>query len=208
MAERSADLRVLIAVRPVEEGKSRLASSLSDGERTALNQRLFDHVCGVCLSFVPAGRIFLVSRSRALLGQGRAWGMQAVAETGSGLNAALAQGAAAVAGAADGPLLTLATDLPGLTRDDLIAMENALRSAQVVIAPDHTGQGTNALAMARPGLVPFHYGAGSLAAHVAAARRAGLAHALVERPGLARDLDTPEDLAGVRWAPMAGAPPS
>ncbi len=198
-------MRILIAVRPVDEGKSRLAPGLSPDERQALNLRLFDHVCEVSLSFLPADRIFVVSRSQALLGRSQARGMQVVVETGWDLNAALEEGAAAT-GISRGGLMTLATDLPGLTRDDLIAMEDASHRADVVIAPDHMGQGTNALLMVQPGLIPFRYGAGSLAAHISEIQRAGLSHALVERPGLAQDLDTPEDFTGLRWASAEAKP--
>ncbi|WP_324742623.1 2-phospho-L-lactate guanylyltransferase [Tsuneonella sp. CC-YZS046] len=195
-----ADLRVLIAVRPVEDGKSRLASVLPADKRSILNQRLFDHVCEIGLSFLPADRIIIVSRSRALLEQSRARGMEAVLEQGSGLNEALEQGAAVAASQGSGPLLALATDLPGLGHGDLAAMVEASRTADVVIALDHAGRGTNALLMARPHAIPFRYGPGSLAAHISAAREAGLAHVLVERPGLALDVDTAEDLARLQWA--------
>jgi 2-phospho-L-lactate guanylyltransferase len=195
-----ADLRILIAVRPVEDGKSRLASALPVDKRSILNQRLFDHVCGISLSVLPADRIIIVSRSQALLAQSRARGMKAVLEAGSGLNEALEQGAAVAASMGSGPLLALATDLPGLGHSDLAAMAEAARTADIVIAPDHAGRGTNALLMARPHAIPFRYGPDSLAAHISAAREAGLSHVLVERPGLALDVDTAEDLSRVHWA--------
>ena len=195
-----ADLRILIAVRPVEDGKSRLASVLPVDKRSILNQRLFDHVCEISLSVLPADRIIIVSRSQALLEQGRARGMEAVLETGSGLNEALEQGAAVAASKGSGPLLALATDLPGLGHGDLAAMVEASRRADIVIAPDHAGRGTNALLMAQPHAIPFRYGPDSLAAHISAAREAGLVHVLVERPGLSLDVDTAEDLSRLQWA--------
>jgi len=195
-----ADLRILIAVRPVEDGKSRLACVLPLDKRSILNQRLFDHVCETSLSFLPADRIIIVSRSQALLEQSRARGMQAVMETGSGLNEALEQGAAVAASKGSGPLLALATDLPGLAYGDLAAMVEASRTADIVIAPDHAGRGTNALLMAQPHAIPFRYGPDSLATHISATREAGLAHVLVERPGLALDVDTAEDLSRLQWA--------
>ena len=60
---------------------------------------------------------------------------------------------------------------------------------------DRTGTGTNALLLARPGLIPYRFGEGSLAAHRAAAEANGLRFAICERAGLATDIDQPEDLA-------------
>jgi 2-phospho-L-lactate guanylyltransferase len=199
------DLRILIAVRPVEEGKSRLASALPADKRIALNQRLWDHVCEISLAFLPADRIIIVTRSPALLEQGSAKGLHVVLETGFGLNNALEQGSAAAALIGSGPLLTLATDLPDLSLEDLAALESASREADVVIAPDHSGSGTNAMVMAHPGAIPFRYGAGSLAAHISASREAGLKHVLVDRPGLALDVDTPDDLSRLRWIDITRA---
>lgn len=188
-------MRIIIAVRPPEEGKSRLAPVLSLAERVDLNRRLFAHVAGVCRAFAGPDRCIVVSRSEDLLGQARKQRMTAVTERGSTLPAALAQGMEVAAGQGDGPVLTIATDLPALSPADLAAMADAAQGVDVVIAPDWTGQGTNALLLARPGLIPCRHGPGSRAAHVTEADRAGLRHVLVELPGLARDIDTPEDLA-------------
>ena len=66
----------------------------------------------------------------------------------------------------------------------------------MAIAPDRTGSGTNGLALRPPEIIGFHFGAGSREAHETAARAAGVAAVIVDRPGLAFDLDTPEDLRG------------
>jgi 2-phospho-L-lactate guanylyltransferase len=198
------DLRVLIAVRPPEEGKSRLATVLSADQRNRLNRRLFEHVCGVSLSFLPANRIIIVTRSPDLLAEARERGMHAVAESGSSLNEALEQGAVFAASLEEGPLLTLATDLPALRGEDLAAIADALREADVAIAPDHNGCGTNALLMRRPAAIPFRYGANSLQAHIAECGEAGLRYVLIERPGFALDIDTPGDLSRLPWLDIAG----
>lgn len=196
MAEPSGHgLRIIIAVRPPEEGKSRLSPVLAPAQRAELNRRLFAHVAGVCRAFAGPDQCIVVSRSRELLDEARELGMTAVMERGSTLPGALAQGMEVAAAQGDGPVLTIATDLPRLSPSDLAAMADAAHGVDVVIAPDWTGQGTNALLLARPGLIPCRHGPDSCAAHVAEADRAGFRHALVKLPGLARDIDTPEDLA-------------
>ena len=76
-----------------------------------------------------------------------------------------------------------------------VPMAILLDRADVVAAPDRAGTGTNALLLARPGLIAYAFGEGSLAAHRAAAAASGLRFALCERAGLATDIDRPEDLA-------------
>lgn len=191
--------RIVIAARPPEEGKSRLAPVLSQAERADLNHRLFTHVAAICRAFAGADNCFVVSRSPDLLDAARAQGMHAVTEHGRTLPEALAQGMAVAATQGNGPVLTIATDLPDLSHADLASLVAAGLDADVVIATDWKGQGTNALWLCRPGLIPFRHGPSSRAAHEAEAKRAGLRHAVVMQDGLARDIDTPEDLAG-HWA--------
>lgn len=194
------DVRVIIPVRPLEEGKTRLAASLSPAERRALNQRFFMHVLDVCRAVLPADRCFVISRSADVLDQARARGVQAIVETGHGLNAALEQAARAASSDGQEAILALSTDLPLLSRDDLEAMIIAGERADMVIAPDSARTGTNALLMRRPGLVSYCYGSDSFSKHRAAALMSGLSIEIIERPGLSRDIDTPDDLADLKHA--------
>ena len=73
----------------------------------------------------------------------------------------------------------------------------------MAIAPDRLGTGTNGLAVRPLGIIGFQFGSGSFAAHLAEAEAAGVQPAVVRRPGLAFDLDTPEDLA--RWLELGDA---
>ena len=65
----------------------------------------------------------------------------------------------------------------------------------LVIVPDRHGTGTNALVLSPPDAIEPSFGPGSFARHVAAAEAAGVPHRVEEVPGLALDVDTPDDLA-------------
>src|SRR3546814_19459831 len=65
---------------------------------------------------------------------------------------------------------------------------------QSVIATDSHRIGTNALLFRPPLTIAYCYGSDSLAAHRRAAHAAGLTSNVIDRPGLARDIDMPEDL--------------
>jgi 2-phospho-L-lactate/phosphoenolpyruvate guanylyltransferase len=180
----------VLPVKPAEEGKSRLAEALTQAARTRLNRRLFRHTLNIVSSVFPPERVIVVSRDSALLGIAAAIGAQAVTEYGEGLNEALTQAAALLPPRAD--LLAISTDLPTLTAEDLRAMLDA--PGPVIIAPDRAGQGTNALLTRPAGSIPYRFGENSFRRHAEAAARSGLAIHAVHRPGLAFDLDMPEDL--------------
>ncbi|WP_340315955.1 2-phospho-L-lactate guanylyltransferase [Rhizorhabdus argentea] len=183
----------LLAVRPPGEGKSRLAGALSDAAREALNYSMFRHILGVTREVILPAHIIVVSRSEALLDEARAAGCHAEPEHGDGLNQALSQAGRAAVDRGAAELLSLSSDLPFLGAEDIATMFAA--RGDVVIATDRLHIGTNALLMRQPFAIPFSYGLGSLAAHLAAAEKAGLKATVVDSPGLARDIDTPADLA-------------
>jgi 2-phospho-L-lactate guanylyltransferase len=118
--------------------------------------------------------------------------MQAIAEQGDELNAALVE-AAALPPATDG-LLAISTDLPNLTPEDVHAMLAELEPP-VVIAPDREHQGTNALLTIPAARIPYRFGPNSFALHRSAATEQGVTPRIITRHGLAFDLDTEADLA-------------
>ena len=179
-------LRIVIPVRPLGQGKTRLSPALSGPARAELARAMFAHVQTVARTLAP---VHVISRDPAVL----AMADHPIHESGEGLNPALEQAARELGGT--GPLLALSADLPLLTGEDLAAMIALLNEAEVIAAPDRLGLGTNALLLTRPGLIAYRFGPDSLAAHRDAALAAGLRFACCERAGLASDVDRPEDLA-------------
>ena len=97
-------------------------------------------------------------------------------------------------------MIVLHADLPALEAADVEALIEAASEAGA-IAPDHRGSGTNALALLNARDFPFCFGPDSFARHCALLPGCGT----VRRPGLARDIDLPEDLP---WAAALGCLPS
>ena len=90
--------------------------------------------------------------------------------------------------------MVLASDLPNVTAGDVAALRaSRQRGPGCVIAPDEQEQGTNALALTPPAADFFRFGPDSFQAHLAAARARGLRSGSCAGPGLALDLDTPEN---------------
>jgi 2-phospho-L-lactate guanylyltransferase len=64
----------------------------------------------------------------------------------------------------------------------------------VVIATDRREEGTNALLVRPPGLIPYRYGTGSFHRHVEEARNIGAVVEVYRSPTISLDVDVPEDL--------------
>ena len=185
---------IVVPHRGLAAAKTRLAGRLSADERAALARRLLERVLRVVRD-AERGDVLVISPDAGLSELTDAAGARLVVQRGLGLNAgaeearrlALAEGVALVA--------VLHGDLPRLGADDVRSLVDAVPAPRgVVIAPDQTLAGTNALAMRPADAIPFRFGPGSFEAHLAAARAAAAPPAVVERPGLAFDLDTPADL--------------
>jgi 2-phospho-L-lactate guanylyltransferase len=164
--------------------KTRLAPTLSPPERDRLAQALFDHVIGVLDACPGIGRIGILSETRPNAPLGRAdrdW----LPDGGLGLNAELQ------ALQITGPRLVIHADLPLVTPEDVEALLSAARGG-AAIAPDRHGSGVNALALEASVSMEFQFGPNSFARHQ---EQVGGRLTVVSRPGLALDIDTPDDLA-------------
>jgi 2-phospho-L-lactate guanylyltransferase len=188
----------IIPVKPPGEGKSRLEGALGPAERAALSRAMFRRVLRAA---IEAGTdTIVISRDAAIRRQAEAEGAWALEEpTGSGLNGALEAAREFLAARGVEALLVLPADLPAIEPDDVRALTAlAWTAPSVVIAPDDAGLGTNALLLAPLDAIAFGFGPDSFARHCDAARRAGIAPAVLRRPGIALDIDTPADLERLR----------
>ena len=186
-------------MRGIEHGKSRLAGTLDDARRGQLNRWLLSNTLAVIARWRgDLKHCAVVSPCAQALELAQLAGADAVRETtaAAGLNPALALGLAHALQKGASKVLVLACDLPDLTvaaLDALVAAASAPRC--VAIAPDKLVSGTNALLTDADAGIEFHFGEHSLMRHRAWAEAHGFAVQLVDRPELAFDLDTPDDLA-------------
>lgn len=194
--------RIIVPHRGLEAAKTRLAAVLDDAERVELARRLLARVLSVARE--ACTDVVVITPAASLEPIVTASGARLIVQRGMGLNRGLDQARAEAVGDAIETLCVLHGDLPNLSVADIHALLGAVPSPiGVAIAPDRAGSGTNGLAMLPPGAIGFAFGVGSFAAHRSAAEAAGLPFAVVERPGLAFDLDTPADLA--RWLELGDA---
>lgn len=185
---------IIIPVKPFDEGKARLASTLTPDQREKLSRDFFRHVLGQATDAALKTDVLVVSRCERALGMAQQAGAGSLIEQGRDQNEALVQAMRQV----EGPVLLLSSDLPFLTSEDIRAMLGLAKKADVGIATDQRKTGTNALFLSRPCLIQPRFGPDSRALHAGEAEKAGLRWAVIDRPGLALDVDQPEDLHFLR----------
>ena len=178
---------VLVPLKRLNGAKTRLAAVLSPDERAELMRRLLD---GVAAAVHDAGveRITLVTSEQISVDR-----LERFDDRGLPWNEALA--AAMREAVAEELVAVVSADLPLLRADDVRALLAATPARGIAIARARDG-GTNAVAMRPPGAVETCFGEPQSAAlHERRARQAGVEAVIVDLPGLAFDIDTPEDLA-------------
>jgi 2-phospho-L-lactate guanylyltransferase len=167
-------------MKATARAKSRLSGVLDPAGREALARQMLEHVLA---TLREAGLDVRV----------------ASADEGTGdLNADVSAAARRVQDEGYRELLLVMADLPYLAAADIAAMIEAGRTRDVVIAEAKDG-GTNALLLRPPTVLQFAFTTGrpSASFHADHARSVGIEPAIVSRPGLARDIDTPDDLASL-----------
>lgn len=190
-------LWAIVPVKPLRRGKSRLSGTLSEDERTHLNQLLLEHTLQTLKDLKEIEQILVVSRDPAALSMAREHGARTVRETSGSpkLNTALTRATVVAQVYATRGVLVLPADLPLITREDILALVERVRKPPVVvIAPDRREEGTNALLICPAGLIEYDFGPGSYKRHCERARIAGARLEVVNLPSLSLDLDLPEDL--------------
>src|SRR5215208_1360051 len=193
-------LWAIIPVKPLRRGKSRLAGSLSEDERTELNRNLLQNTLKTLADIKELEEVLVVSRDPQVLTIARNYGARTVREDGQPeLNTALKRATVVAQVYATRGVLVLPADLPLVTRDDILTLiSRAGEPPVVVIAPDRHGTGTNALLISPAGLIEYDFGENSFQRHCQHAKEAGARLEIVNLPTLGLDLDLPEDLELVR----------
>ena len=186
---------LVLPVKSIADGKSRLANHLSPAVRRSLNVELLARSLTLAACYPGLPRTVVVSRCPEVLDFARAQGAGCIEEHGAGgLNGALEQALAALRAPADEHILVLSCDVPFAREDDLRHMVARARTSPcVVVATDRAESGTNALCLPQGTPFEFSYGGASCRRHAAQAGALGLECVVLRRTSLAFDIDTARD---------------
>lgn len=177
-------------VKRLSGAKTRLAPVLSPAERHLLVLAMLGDVLAAARQ--ASTRVAVVSSDPDAAAEARRHGVEVISDDGLPWNEGLALAVSRL-GSSEATAIVSA-DVPLVTAADVAALEARLPTRGVVVARA-LDAGTNAVALRPPdALVPNFGFPGSAAIHVERAHAAGLEAVLLDRPGLALDLDTASDL--------------
>ena len=187
-------MHVLIPIKSLARAKTRLAGVLDAGQRRSLMLALLEDVVEEAFAATAADDVSIVSSDEQAAEVAILLGAGVVSDGALQWNRGLQFAVRQLKPRPDA-VLFLSADLPAVRSADIDALIAAVPSRGVVVGRAHDG-GTNALAVRPPhALVPNFGAAASALVHQERARHAGLEAVIVDRPGIALDLDTPDDLA-------------
>jgi 2-phospho-L-lactate guanylyltransferase len=195
-------IHAVVPLKNLTYAKSRLAGRLNPDQRRRLVREMLERVLETllaCRSEATLAAVSLLSSDPEAQALALDSGVTLLPERAVGLNAAL-EGARATLTAAGVPaMLIVPGDVPLITQRDVRGMADLLASdADVVLAPDAAGRGTNALALRLPSALPLQFGIESAPLHRRSAARLALQLREYYSATLALDIDTAENLEHYR----------
>ena len=194
-ASNNSGLWAIVPVKPLRRAKSRLARALKANQRAALARSMFARTLDVLSSVDRIAGAVVVSSDLTVQDIARAKKAIPLAESESGLNAAVSQACEWISARGASAALIVPADLPLVTAADIESMiDLALEPICVVIAPDRRDDGTNALLLRPPHVIRPAFGLSSFQAHRDQAVASRLPVHVYRSLTIALDIDRPADL--------------
>jgi 2-phospho-L-lactate guanylyltransferase len=192
-----SSIHALLPVKLVAQAKQRLAGALSPELRARLVLAMAEDVLAALAATPGFAGLAVVTIDPAVRALAARYGARVI-EDGAldGHTGAVVAGAARLKADGAAGVLALPLDVPAVTPAELVSVLAVHGPApSFTIVPSHDRMGSNCVLASPPGCVPLRFGEDSFTPHLAAARAAGIEPRVVEAPGLALDIDHPEDLA-------------
>ena len=199
-------IAALVPVKRLEASKSRLRPGLDGDTLAKLTLAMLSDVVAALREAPEIGRVAVVTEDPRVAEAATGAGAQAILRADDGLNASLDAAREVLVAEGAAALLVVLGDVPGLSGADVAAIcaaAEALGPRGAVLVPARDG-GTAALLRRPPDVLPSRFGPESAARHRDEATRLGVPLRELALPGLAVDLDRPEDVPAFLSGPGAG----
>jgi 2-phospho-L-lactate/phosphoenolpyruvate guanylyltransferase len=187
VSEPEGIVAVLVPVKAFRDAKGRLAEALTPGERAELSRSM---ATAVVRAAAPLP-VWIVCDDDAVAEWAAEVGASVLWKPGRGLNGAVNEGVADLAGLGVSTVIVAHADLP---HAKALAHLAGAGDDGVTLVPDRHDDGTNVAAVPAGSGFVFAYGPGSFGRHIDEAARLGLELRVVREPRLAWDVDRPDDL--------------
>jgi 2-phospho-L-lactate guanylyltransferase len=197
------DLWAVVPVKERDRAKERLAPLLPPEMRQALALAMLEDVLAALTSAVGLAGLLVVTVDPAASWVARHFGARLI-EDGArdGHTGAVTAAARLLASERRSGMLTVPGDIPLVTADEIDRLVRAHGPApSFTIAPSHDEGGSNAILLSPPDAVPLRFGPDSYFPHLRAAEAQGIRPTVLRLPGIALDIDNPEDLAAFALQP-------
>jgi 2-phospho-L-lactate guanylyltransferase len=185
---------ILIPVKNLKEAKQRLASVLSQPERTELARAMLQDVVEALASWERRPEVAIVSCDSFALSLACKYGFEVIADHRNSGETDAIEMATRVCEARELDTLVIPGDIPLMQAWELQAIYDAAPEVGTVLVPAGDGRGTNAVLRRPAALFPLHFGNDSFKPHLAAAQATGKPCVVLPLPGIAVDVDDPVDL--------------
>lgn len=195
-------LALIIPIKELSAGKSRLRHILSHDARTELNRILAMRTLAVANEFRQFARVFVVSKSEKVLTLAQRYSLDVLREpVGATLNDAISFAWSAAQDVGCSELLVVPVDLIYLSADRLNGLIQYGAEADVTLVTDASETGTNVIFWKSLKTARFLFGPDSAKRHAMDAANRGLRVRVVRDDALSFDLDLPQDF--VRWRELS-----
>ena len=184
----------LVPVKSLHTAKQRLGQVLSPDQRRQLTEIMLQELLMTLAAVRGLTGVAIVTPEPIDFVSGP----RHIADPGGGLNMALDRGMRVLVADGAQAVVVLPADIPFATHWEVEELLRSSRDAEVVVAPDHRGSGTNALYLSPPMAIQPAFGPDSFARHVQHAKECGLRTRSLSLAGIGFDIDTPSDLDRLR----------
>ena len=185
---------ILVPVKNLADAKQRLSPVLSPQERFALAQAMCEDVLQALARWQSRPAVMVVTSDSFTRDLAARFNFEVVPDNNSGETNAIEMATAVCRERGADSTLVVPADIPLIDGSELQKIVDSAPAGGAVLVPDAAGRGTNAAWRSPGDLFPLRFGNDSFLPHLAAAKATGLPCVVLELPGIARDVDRPEDL--------------
>lgn len=193
---------ILIPVKNLSAAKQRLAAVLDQASRTALAKAMLHDVVSALAGLAGRPQCSLVTSDPFAIGLACDYGFEIIPDPENpGETGAIAMSTQTCVERGHDSTLVIPADIPLIQAGEVQQILANAPAEGTVLVPAADGRGTNAVFRRPANLFPLCFGNDSFPPHLAAARASGKACRVLQLPGIALDVDRPQDLLRLMESP-------
>jgi 2-phospho-L-lactate guanylyltransferase len=186
---------ILVPVKNLSSAKQRLSAVLDQLARTELAQAMLHDVLTALYDWTNRPQVAVVSSDPYAVRLAREYAFEVIPDPDNpGETGAIEMATSVCAERGAESTLVIPADIPLLRSWELEEILQKAPAVGTVLVPAADGRGTNAAFRRPANLFPLRFGNDSFKPHLAAAQATGKTCVVLELPGIAVDVDNPEDL--------------